>query len=90
MPRNDYHDRLSARQQRLENAAQRAQANADAAYKRADMSEAATGIPFGQPILVGHHSEGRHYLSDPDEPGCYDVFVDYGGEVQQYAIEGRG
>ena len=29
-------------------------------------------------------------LSDPDEPGCYDVFVDFGGEVQQYAIEGRG
>jgi hypothetical protein len=25
---------------------------------RAD--EEATGIPFGQPILVGHHSEGRH------------------------------
>lgn len=24
------------------------------------MSERATGIPLGQPILVGHHSEKRH------------------------------
>lgn len=24
------------------------------------MSESATGIPFGQPILVGHHNENRH------------------------------
>jgi hypothetical protein len=36
------------------------------AAKQADLNEAAradeaaTGIPFGQPILVGHHSEGRH------------------------------
>jgi hypothetical protein len=35
-------------------------AKADQEFKKADMSESATGIPFGQPILVGHHSEGRH------------------------------
>ncbi|HEU0227253.1 MAG TPA: DUF3560 domain-containing protein [Arachidicoccus soli] len=29
-------------------------------YKKADLSESATGIPLGQPILVGHHSESRH------------------------------
>lgn len=60
MPRSDYYDRLSARQQRLENAAERANANASSYFKKADMSEEATGIPFGQPILVGHHSEKRH------------------------------
>ena len=40
------------------------QANAETrstkARKKSDMSEANTGIPFGQPILVGHHSEGAH------------------------------
>ena len=30
---------------------------ASEAFAEADMSEAKTGIPFGQPILVGHHSE---------------------------------
>ncbi len=34
------------------------QANDD--WKKADLSEAATGIPFGQPILIGHHSEAKH------------------------------
>lgn len=60
MPRSDYEQRVAARQERLENAAERANANATAYFKKADMSEEATGIPFGQPILVGHHSEARH------------------------------
>ena len=29
-------------------------------FSRADLSEEKSGIPFGQPILVGHHSERRH------------------------------
>lgn len=57
---NSYEAKQSARRACLEAAADRAEARADVAYKRADMSEAATGIPFGQPILVGHHSERRH------------------------------
>jgi muconolactone delta-isomerase len=38
--------------------AQKATTRAAARFKAA--SEAATGIPFGQPILVGHHSARRH------------------------------
>lgn len=30
------------------------------AFEAANLSEEKTGIPFGQPILVGHHSERRH------------------------------
>ena len=57
---NSYEAKQEAWRVRLEAAADRAEDRAEAAYKRADMSEAATGIPFGQPILVGHHSEARH------------------------------
>lgn len=32
----------------------------DSFYKRSDLSEGKTGIPLGQPILVGHHSENKH------------------------------
>lgn len=60
MPRQDYDERQEARRERLEARAERAKEKAAAAYKRADLSEEATGIPFGQPILVGHHSEKRH------------------------------
>lgn len=57
---NSYEMKQEARRARLEAAAERARARAAAAYKRADLREEASGIPFGQPILVGHHSEGRH------------------------------
>ena len=33
---------------------------ASAEWEKGDMGESKSGIPFGQPILVGHHSEGRH------------------------------
>lgn len=57
---NSYEAKQEAKRARLEAAADRARAKADSHYKRADLREEASGIPFGQPILVGHHSEGRH------------------------------
>lgn len=57
---NHYEAKQEARRARLEAAADRAGQRADAAYKRADLREEVSGIPFGQPVLVGHHSERRH------------------------------
>lgn len=51
-------ERLERRQERREEWANKAHAASSAASKGA--REAVAGIPFGQPILVGHHSEGRH------------------------------
>jgi hypothetical protein len=59
-PMNTYELKQEAKRDRLNEAADRADEKAEASYKRSDMSEGASGIPFGQPILVGHHSEGRH------------------------------
>ena len=33
---------------------------ASAEWEKGDLREEKSGIPFGQPILVGHHSEGMH------------------------------
>lgn len=53
-----YRERREARaEKRREWAASRA-AKSDAAHERSHAL--ASMIPFGQPILVGHHSEGRH------------------------------
>ncbi len=50
-------ERVAARVERREDYAARQAATADAGFARARaMSDR---IPFGQPILVGHHSEGR-------------------------------
>jgi len=57
---NAYEAKQKAKRERLLNAAERARMQAQAAYKRADLREEVSGIPLGQPILVGHHSEGRH------------------------------
>ena len=57
---NSYEAKQEARRERLEAAADKADARAAGAYSRADLREEASGIPLGQPILVGHHSEGRH------------------------------
>ena len=56
--RADYQDRKDAKIERLRaraaSKAQESRATGEHARKIADM------IPFGQPILIGHHSEGRH------------------------------
>ena len=52
-----YRERREARAERLAGWAEGREAKAAAGFARArQMGEA---IPFGQPILVGHHSEGR-------------------------------
>lgn len=50
-------ERAALRAERSEIRAEKAKERSDSLYKTA--SEMASVIPFGQPILVGHHSEGR-------------------------------
>lgn len=52
------YDRAEERADRMASRADRAAASSNAAHDRAH--QIADGIPFGQPILVGHHSERRH------------------------------
>lgn len=54
---NAYEQKQAARKERLEDLAERLRAESDTAYQNA--RQMASVIPFGQPILVGHHSEGR-------------------------------
>jgi len=46
-------------QKRLEWAESRKE-KSDREWDRGDLREEKSGIPFGQPVLVGHHSERRH------------------------------
>ncbi|MDR1046510.1 MAG: DUF3560 domain-containing protein [Treponema sp.] len=56
--REDYQERKADRISRYEERAEKAGRESAAQRKRAQSIEHA--IPLGQPILVGHHSEGRH------------------------------
>ena len=57
---NIYEQAQESRRQHLLAAADRHDTKANAAYAKADLREESSGIPLGQPVLVGHHSEGRH------------------------------
>lgn len=56
---------MNAYEQKQEARRERYEARAEKARKEAEQHKAASDrltdhIPFGQPVLVGHHSEGRH------------------------------
>jgi Domain of unknown function (DUF3560) len=53
-----YRERRERRAERRRTWADGREAKADAAYQASH--DATAGIPLGQPILVGHHSEGKH------------------------------
>jgi hypothetical protein len=55
---NNYEAKQAARKARLLERAKKLREQSDAAYQRSHRY--VENIPFGQPILVGHHSEGRH------------------------------
>src|SRR5258707_1624243 len=57
LTREEYEAKRQARLERLQNAAARAAQESDALLNQAH--RLADVIPFGQPILVGHYSEGR-------------------------------
>ncbi|MFG9957598.1 DUF3560 domain-containing protein, partial [Pseudomonas aeruginosa] len=54
---NWYEQKLADRRERLQERAAKISGESGALYQRAKTM--ASAIPFGQPILVGHHSEGR-------------------------------
>lgn len=54
----DHSQRQEDKRERLEERAAKAQAESDSRYQRSH--ELGEALPFGQPILVGHHSERRH------------------------------
>ena len=53
----DYKDRIESKRERLESRAEKATQQSNDYYKAS--KDRAYFIPFGQPILVGHHSENR-------------------------------
>lgn len=56
----DCQARAKAKAEKLNLFAESATRRSEEYYAKADLSEEKTGIPFGQPILIGHHSERGH------------------------------
>jgi len=78
---NSYEAKQEARRARLEARAERLAQEGNATHARA--REMASAIPFGQPILVGHHSEKR----DRNYRKRYCALYDKSAELQKAAGE---
>jgi len=80
---NHYEQKQAERKVQLETRAQQAETQAAATYGRArKMGEA---IPFGQPILVGHHSEGRDRNYRQRVHNTYGKAFELQKKAEQYA-----
>ena len=78
-----YRERRQARAERLRSWAESREAKATAAFDSA--REMADQIPFGQPILAGHHSEGRDRRYRDRIAGKMDAGIGHAAKAERMA-----
>lgn len=83
MTRRTHRERLENRADRLREWSDKRQEKSDDAYQRS--RELADRIPFGQPILVGHHSEGRARRDAARIRAGMDAAVEHADQAQDMA-----
>ncbi|WP_237173895.1 DUF3560 domain-containing protein [Paracandidimonas lactea] len=85
---NTYEAKQAARKARYEARAAQARQQSDAAHEQAwNMAQA---IPFGQPILVGHHSEGADRRYRARISGGYEKSFELHKQAEHYADKAAG
>jgi hypothetical protein len=80
--REDYEERKEARISRYEERARKM--SQEAAARREKGRKMAEMIPFGQPVLIGHHSEGRHRRDLGRIHEAFEKSVEAGGKAAYY------
>lgn len=84
----DYEERQEAKRENLEARAARARGKVAAARQREE--QIAGGIPMGQPILVGHHSEKRHRRDVERIHRAAQIQVEEGKKAERLAARAEG
>lgn len=80
---NAYEQKQADRKARLEERAEQARAAGNSVYSQA--RKMGQSIPFGQPILVGHHSEGRDRSFRNRITATYEKAFDLQEKAEHYA-----
>jgi len=78
----NYEERKEARIERFRSLAEKARQKSNSAYESSN--KLANAIPMGQPILVGHHSEGMHRRHIKKIHRQMDKFVDESKKAEYY------
>lgn len=84
----DYQERQEARKARYLERAERARTESASQFQRSH--DATAGIPFGQPILVGHHSEGRHRAALRRSDNAIRKSIDADSRASHYETKAAG
>lgn len=77
-------ERAKNKADKLQGYAQNAHKRSSQAFKSSDVSESATGIPFGQPILIGHHSERKHRRTIEKANRAMDKSIEESQKADEY------
>lgn len=85
---NDYEAKLEARRERLLRAAEAAERKSSEAFQRS--RDILDPIPFGQPILVGHHSEKRHRNALRKADNAMRRSVEYAARAKELRARAEG
>lgn len=85
---NDYEMKIEAKKRRYSELAKKAETTSEAEINKAKRLSSA--IPFGQPILVGHHSEKRHRSHLNKINQAYDKAFEEGKKAEYYAGKAEG
>lgn len=83
MGKSDFNERKQARIDRLEELSKKNKDASTNAFKRS--SDLVKGIPMGQPILVGHHSEKSHRATLKKSWNQMDKSIEYSEKSKHYA-----
>ena len=83
-------ERLERRAERRREWAKSREAKSNASCKAGDLSEEASGIPLGQPILVGHHSERRHRTAIERAENAMRRAVEHSDMAEKHAQKAAG
>lgn len=85
---NSYEDKQAARRARFEELADKNRAQSTQQFEAS--RRAVDGIPMGQPILVGHHSEGRHRAVLARSDGAMRRSIEAQNTADYYARKAEG
>lgn len=87
MGKSDYHERKEARIKRYEELTEKNKMASNEAYKASN--DTLKHIPFGQPILAGHHSESRHRNAIKKSHNKMDQSIKLGKKAKYYEERAR-
>lgn len=77
-------ERAKRKAERYQQWAGSAESKSDQYFERADLREEKSGIPLGQPILVGHHSERRHRRVIEQAHNAMDKAVEFNKKAAEH------